>query len=687
MSVITEGTLLWEPSAEVKETANLTRYMDWLGKERGLAFQSYSELWQWSVTDLEGFWESIWGFFDIKASKGYSSVLSRRTMPGTVWFVGAELSYAEHVFRNINTERPALLYKSEGGQLDEITWQELYDKTKAVASFLRQLGVQRGDRVVAYMPHIPETIIAFLACASLGAVWSSCSPDFGSPSVLDRFQQIEPKVLIAVDGYRWNGRVYDRREVVAELQASLPTLEKTILVTLVSDGSQMDGLKCTLLWNHVLDSSVSAATLDFEQVPFDHPLWVLYSSGTTGLPKPIVQGQGGILLEHLKALSFHLDLTPEDRFLWITSTGWMMWNFLTSALLIGSTIILYDGSPSYPDMNVAWQLAEETGMTYFGTSAAYISACMKAGLQPGRRYPLNRLRAVGSTGSPLSVAGFKWVYERVQRDIALESLSGGTDLCTPFVGGCRILPVHAGEMQCRYLGAKVEAFNESGESVLDQVGELVITEPMPSMPLFFWNDPENRRYRASYFEMYPGLWRHGDWIKIISRGGCVIYGRSDATIKRHGVRMGTSEIYQAVERLAAIVDSLVVDLQELGRASYMPLFVVLRDDATLDESFKDRIRERIRQDISPRHVPDDIFAVQQIPRTLSGKKMEVPVRKILMGYPLEQAANLDAMRNPESIQIFVDLAREIQKRVEGTSFGCRGLDNDTHQVSSSRDRP
>ena len=665
MSVITEGALLWEPSEAVKERANLTHYMDWLQTERGLAFQSYHELWQWSVTDLEGFWESIWDFFGIKASKGYASVLSERKMPGADWFAGAELNCAEHVFRNMNTQRPAIVYKSEGRQLDEITWQELYDKTKAAASFLRQLGVKRGDRVVAYAPHIPETIIAFLACASLGAVWSSCSPDFGSPSVLDRFQQIEPKVLIAVDGYRWNGKTFDRRKVVAELQASLPTLKKTILVTLVTDGSQVDDLKNTILWDQALDTSTSAATLDFEQVPFNHPLWVLYSSGTTGLPKPIVQGQGGILLEHLKAVSFHFDLTPEDRFFWITSTGWMMWNFLTGALLAGSTIILYDGSPSYPDMNAMWQLAEETGMTYFGASAAYISACMKAGIEPGRHYHLNRLRAVGSTGSPLSVEGFKWVYENVHPDIALESLSGGTDLCTPFVGGCRVLPVHAGEIQCRYLGAKVEAFNEDGESVLDQVGELVIAEPMPSMPLFFWNDPEDRRYRASYFEMYPGIWRHGDWIKINQRGGCVIYGRSDATIKRHGVRMGTSEIYQAVERLTEIIDSLVIDLEALGQASYMPLFVVLREDATLDETFKEKIRNRIRKDISPRHVPDEIYAVQQIPRTLSGKKMEVPVRRILMGYPLEQAANLDAMRNPESIQFFVDLAREIQTRVEG----------------------
>ncbi|HXV96843.1 MAG TPA: acetoacetate--CoA ligase, partial [Anaerolineae bacterium] len=524
----------------------------------------------------------------------------------------------------------------------------------------QELGVKRGDRVVAYLPNIPEAVIAFLACASLGAIWSSCSPDFGSPSVLDRFRQIEPKLLIAVDGYKWNGQSYDRRPVVAELQAALPTLENTILVTLIGDGTDLAGLKNTILWRQALDNS--ATTLHFEQVPFDHPLWVLYSSGTTGLPKPIVQGQGGILLEHLKALTLQLDLKAEDRFFWFTSTGWMMWNFLAGGLLLGSTIILYNGSPAHPDMNCLWQLAAETKMSYFGTSAAYITACIKAGLEPGRDYDLSRLKAVGSTGSPLSVAGFEWVYEKVKRDVSLQSISGGTDLCTAFVGGCPVLPVYAGEIQARCLGAKVEAFDEAGESVLDQVGELVITEPMPSMPLFFWNDPDKRRYRESYFEIFPGIWRHGDWIKINQRGGCVIYGRSDTTINRQGVRMGTSEIYQVVEGVAEVIDSLVVDLEGLDQVSYMPLFVLLREGASLDEALKEKIKAKIRQDISPRHVPDDIFAVPQIPKTLSGKKMELPVRKILLGQPVGQAANPDAMSNPESIQFFVDLAREIQEQ-------------------------
>jgi acetoacetyl-CoA synthetase len=658
----TETTLLWEPSRDVKERTHLYHYMQWLEAERDLDFPSYEKLWQWSVTDLEGFWESVWDYFQVEASRGYTQVLAERKMPGAEWFVGAELNYAQHVFRNMTAERPAILHRTEDEELGEVTWQELSEKTAAMAHYLRGLGVERGDRVVAFLSHIPETIISFLACASLGAVWSSCSPDFGSPSVLDRFQQIEPKVLIAVDGYRWNGKPYDRRTAVSELQSALTTLEKTILIPRVSDGSAADGLENTVLWDEALDASATAKTLDFEQVPFSHPLWILYSSGTTGLPKPIVQGQGGILLEHLKALSFHADLKPEDRFFWYTSTGWMMWNFLTSGLLTGCTLLLYDGSPSHPDMNALWQLAEETGMTYFGTSAAYISACMKAGIEPGRDSDLTRIRAVGSTGSPLSGDGFRWIYEHVHPDLALESVSGGTDLCTPFVGGCRILPVHVGEIQCRYLGAKVEAFNEAGERVIDQVGELVITEPMPSMPLFFWNDPDGRRYRASYFEMFPGIWRHGDWIKFNQRGGCVIYGRSDSTIKRHGVRMGTSEIYQAVDKIAEIADSLVVDLEALGQESYMPLFVVLREGAVLDDALKKKIRKRIREEISPRHVPNEIFAIAEVPRTLSGKKMEVPIRKVLMGFPLEQAANLDAMRNPDSIQPFLDLAQVLQKQ-------------------------
>jgi acetoacetyl-CoA synthetase len=525
------------------------------------------------------------------------------------------------------------------------------------------MGLQPGDRVVAYLTHIPETIIALFAAASLGAVWSSCSPDFGSRSVLDRFQQIEPKVLLAVDGYTYNGKPFDRRDVVAELQAGLPTLEKTILVPQLAESNDLGGLENTVLWAELLASAGPANDLTFEQLPFDYPLWVLYSSGTTGLPKPIVQGHGGILLEHLKMASLHLDLKPGDRFFWYTSTGWMMWNFLVGGLLAGSTIVVYDGSPGYPDMNALWTLAEETGMTYFGTSAAFVSACMKAGIRPAETYDLSRVRAVGSTGSPLSAAGFQWIYEQVNNDLALESVSGGTDLCTAFVGGCRLLPVHAGEIQGAALGAKVQAYDPAGRPVVGDVGELVISRPMPSMPLYFWNDPGDHRYLDSYFDMYPGVWRHGDWIKFNERGGCVIYGRSDSTINRMGVRMGTSEIYQAVESLPEILDSLVIDLELLGRESFMALFVILRDGITLDEDLEKHIKQKIRRDISPRHAPDAIYAIQQVPYTLSGKKMEVPIRRILLGEPAETAANPGAMRNPESIQYFANLAKT--QRISG----------------------
>jgi acetoacetyl-CoA synthetase len=662
MDAVAEGTLLWEASEAEKEQSNLSHYMRWLASERGLAFGSYEELWEWSVTEIEHFWQSMWDYFRIEASGRHARVLAERKMPGADWFAGAELNYSEHVFRNATAERPAMIYKAEDRELVEVSWAELHAQTAAIAYTLRQMGVQRGDRVVAYLPNVPETVAAVLACASLGAVWSSCSPDFGAPSVLDRFRQIEPQALIAVDGYSWNGKVYDRSRVVAELQASLPSLENTLLVTHVTDGSRSGDLANTTLWRDAVAAAPSTPSLDCAHVPFSHPLWVLYSSGTTGLPKPIVQGQGGILLEHMKALVFHADLKPEDRFFWYTSTGWMMWNLVVGGLLCGCTIILYNGSPAYPTTDVLWQLAEETGMTYFGTSAPYISACKKADLEPGRRCDLSRLRGIGSTGAPLSVDGFEWVYEKVSQDLALESMSGGTDLCTAFVGGCRLLPVRAGEIQCAYLGAKVEAFNEAGESIIDEVGELVLTEPMPSMPLFFWNDSGDRRYRASYFEEYPGTWRHGDWVKRKNNGGYVIYGRSDSTIKRHGVRMGTSEIYEAVERLPEIVDCLVADVSSLDQESYMPLFVVLQEGVTLDRELEAKIRLRLREDISPRHVPDDIFAIEEVPTTLSGKKMEVPVRRILMGYAPEKAANLDAMRNPKSIRFFVDLGKRIQER-------------------------
>lgn len=660
MQELVEGSLLWEPSAETVAKANLTHYLSWLHENKNLSFTTYQELWHWSVTEIEAFWGTLWDYFAIIASTPYHTVLASRTMPGAQWFVGAHLNYAENFFRHRHSTQPAILYQAETGPLHTISWPALYSQTAKLAQVFKQLGIGPGDRVVAYLPNRPETIAAFLATASLGAIWSSCPPDFGDRSVLDRFSQIQPKILLATAGYHWHGQFFDRTAVVASLQAHLPSLEKTILIPQVTDGAAASTLPHTLLWDDLL-ATATATELDYAQVPFDHPLWVLYSSGTTGLPKPIVQGHGGILLEHRKATRFHLDLKPADRFFWYTSTGWMMWNFLVGGLLNGSTIILYNGSPSYPDMNTLWRLAEQTGMTYFGTSAAFILACMKAEIHPGREFDLSRLRALGSTGSPLPVTGFQWVYTEMSKTLALESLSGGTDVCTAFIGGTRLQPIYAGELQAPMLGAKVQALNEAGKPVINEVGELVIGAPMPSMPLYFWHDPAMVRYRESYFEMFPGLWRHGDWLKINERNGCVIYGRSDSTINRQGVRMGTSEIYQAVESMPEVLDSLIIDLELLGRTSYMPLFVVLRAGYTLSDDLKARINAKIRQEISPRHVPNEIFAIQEVPYTLSGKKMEVPVRRILLGHPVEKAANMGAMRNPQSLDYFIHFNASIER--------------------------
>ncbi len=650
-------TPLWEPTEEAKQQANLTHYMQWLEREKGLNFQTRDQLWQWSVDHLEDFWASIWEYFHIKASKPYTAILVDRKMPGASWFPGAELNFAEHVFRNATPDHPALLFRSERHDMVEVSWSELKQKVGALAKALRDMGVQRGDRVVAYMPNIPETVVAFLACASMGAIWSSCSPDFGTSSVIDRFKQIEPKVLFAVDGYQYNGKGFDRRPIIAELQQSLPTLQKTILVPYLfpDSGPGPESLSNALAWQDLLSVS---SELVFEQVPFDHPLWVLYSSGTTGLPKPIVQGQGGILLEHLKGLALDLDLKAADKFFWFTTTGWMMWNLLTSGLLVGATVLLYDGSPAYPDIGTLWKFAQDSGMTFFGTSAGFITSCMKAGIEPGKTYDLSKLLAIGSTGSPLPPEGFQWVYDHVKRDIWLGSMSGGTDVCSAFVGGSILLPVYSGELQCRSLGAKVESFDEQGHPLIGEVGELVITEPLPSMPLYFWNDPEGKRYQESYFSMYPGIWRHGDWIQITSRGSAIIYGRSDSTLNRQGIRMGTSEIYRIVEGFPEVLDSLIIGLELPGGGYYMPLFVVLRDDVALDDAFKTRIKGALRSNISPHHVPDEVFAILEVPRTLNGKKLEVPVKKLLMGIPAEKAISTDSMSNPQSLQYFVEFARK-----------------------------
>lgn len=653
---IADGELLWEPSQEQNERSNIARYLHWLEENRGLHFEDYHDLWRWSVTDLDDFWSSISEFFKVKFHRPYQQVLSNRQMPGARWFEGAELNYAENALSR-RDDHPALIARSESRSPTTLTYEELYRQTAACAAGLRELGVRRGDRVVALMPNIPEAVVAFLATSSIGAIWSSCPPEFGIRSVVDRFQQIQPKVLIGVASYLYKGKRHSSLPSVAELQRALPTLETTVIVPMLEEDPDLDGIGAVRMWQDLL---AKTEELVFEPVPFDHPLWVLYSSGTTGLPKAIVQGHGGILLEHLKTLSLHLDLKEQDRFFWYTSTGWMMWNFLIGGLLLDTTVVLYDGHPGNPDMSALWRLADETGMTYFGGSASYIHACMKDGIEPAAEFDLSAIKGVGSTGSPLSPEGFQWVYEKINSELLLNSFSGGTDLCTGIVGACPLLPIHAGEIPCRLLGAPVEAFDEDGRSVEDQVGELVITAPMPSMPLFLWNDDDGRRYRESYFEMFPGTWRHGDWLKITSHGSCVIGGRSDSTLNRGGVRMGTSEFYRVVEEMPDVVDSLVVDTGRLEKEGKLLLLVVVSDGDGLDEALKARINERLRHQLSPRYVPDEIRAIDEVPYTLNGKKMEVPAKRILQGTPPDTAVSRDAMSNPAALDYFVSLAQDLE---------------------------
>jgi acetoacetyl-CoA synthetase len=639
-------TVLWQPDEAFAERTRLRAYMRWLAQSRGVDAATYDDLWRWSINDLEGFWSSIAAYFDVRFHVPPRAVLGRREMPGTEWFPGAELSFPEHILRRRDDDAVAIRHASELRPLRELTWGELRALTARIQAGLRDLGVGRGDRVAAYMPNIPETLAAFLAVAGLGAIWSSCSPDFGARSVIDRFAQIEPAVLLAVDGYRYGGRDYDRGAVVEQIHEQVGG---TLVRFSYLDGSGwQDGF---------LGRAGAESALELAPVPFDHPLWVLYSSGTTGLPKAIVHGHGGVLLEQLKKLNLHLDAHDGDRVFWFTTTGWMMWNFLAGMLLTPASIVLYDGDPGTPSLDRLWELAAQAGITCFGTSAAFIAGCMKAGVRPADGRDLSVLRSVGSTGSPLSPEGFRWVYDELGSDTWLFSTSGGTDVCTAFVGGVPLKPVYEGELQGRSLGCDVQAFDEAGRPLVDEVGELVITQPMPSMPLCFWNDPDGERLREAYFEMYPGVWRHGDWIEITSRGTAIIYGRSDSTINRGGVRMGTSEIYRAVLALDEIVDALVVDVPLAGRESWMALFVVLREGAELDGELRAAIARRVREDCSPRHVPDGVFAVAAVPRTLSGKVLEVPVKRILAGTPPERAASRDSLANPEALDWFVEFAR------------------------------
>ncbi len=655
-SEVREGTVLWEPSEERARNSHLADYMDWLCEEGGLAFETYEELWDWSVTEVSDFWCSLWDYFEIIAHDKPRGGLAERTMPGAVWFTGATLNYAEHALRFAGPEEAVIALTESGGRVS-VSRDELRERVARVRAGLVRLGVGRGDRVAAFLPNVLEALVAFLATSSLGAIWSSAAPEFGVPSVLDRFRQIEPKVLLAVDGYRYGGKSFDRVDAVEQIARALPTLEATVMLSTL-------GVRRPSLENVISFDELAQPThepLAFEPVPFDHPLWVLYSSGTTGLPKAIVQGHGGILLEHLKSVGLHYDLGPGDRFFWYSTTGWMMWNVLVSGLLVGSTVVLYDGSPAYPDLDALWAMAERERLTYFGTSAPFLLACQKANVEPAR-YGLSALRSLGSTAAPLPVSGFAWVYAHVKRDLLLGSTSGGTDVCTSFALSCPLLPVRAGALQCRALGCKLEAFDDEGHSLVGQVGELVLTEPLPSMPLFFWGDADGSRYRQSYFDTFPGVWRHGDWVKIDEDGSLVISGRSDSTLNRGGVRMGTSELYAVVERTPGVKDSLVVDTSSLeDQSGKLWLFIVLEPGRSLDAALRRALTDALRRELSPRHVPDEFVPVRAIPRTLSGKKCEIPVKRILAGVDPQKAASRDTLTDPSALDEFVALAATLKK--------------------------
>ncbi|MEH7483167.1 acetoacetate--CoA ligase [Neobacillus drentensis] len=651
--MITEGTLMWEPSAEMKEKAQLTAYIKWLKEKKDKDFANYDELWRWSVDELENFWESIWEYFSIYSPTPYQSVIDQKIMPGAKWFPGARVNFTEQILRHVRPGKAAIHYHSETISHSVLTWDELAKKVYILAEQLRELGVQPGDRVSAYLPSIPETVIALLATASIGAVWSSCSPEFGVKSVLDRFRQIEPKVLIAVDGYQFGGKVFDKREDVKEIYENLPTVKGVIHVPYMFKDFKETPIDGALLWSQIMDQP-EPQDFQFEYVPFDHPIWILYSSGTTGIPKGIVHSQGGIILETMKALGLNGDLHDESCVFFYTSTAWMVFNGLVSHLLVGSSIVLYDGNPTYPTVEKLWEIAEMTDANSFGASPTYINILNKVGFVPKQKYNLSKLNEIQLSGSPVSSENFDWIYNNVKTDLWVSSKSGGTDICSVFVTGSPITPVYAGEIQVRALGVDIHAFSEEGNSIIDEVGELVVKQPMPSMPIYFWNDPNNERYFDSYFSTYPGIWRHGDYLKITSRGTCIISGRSDSTLNRNGIRIGTSEIYSAVECLDEVQDSLIVNLDLPEGKFFMPMFVELKEGLTLEEDLKGKIRKQIKEVCSPRHIPDEIYQIESVPYTLTGKKMEVPVRKILLGVDEKKAVNRDAMKNPSSLDYFVN---------------------------------
>jgi acetoacetyl-CoA synthetase len=663
---------LWRPGPQAVASARLTRFHAYAASRHGAPapvpgdpVAAYAALHRWSVTDLDAFWRAVDGFFGTGLAAEGRPALAERAMPGARWFPGARLNYADHALRpGLDPERahePALLRVDERLEPRPVTWAELRRATGALAAALRRMGVRPGDRVAGYLPNIAEAAVALLATAAVGAVWTSCSPDFAAHAVLDRFQQVEPVVLFAVDGYRYGGKAHDRTAAVEEIRRGLPTLRSVVHVPLLGTPAPPGAAD----FGEVTGEDAEPV---FEPVPFDHPLWVLYSSGTTGLPKAIVHSQGGILLEHLKQLGLHCDLGPGDRFFWYTSTGWMMWNFLVSGLLVGACVVLYDGSPAHPDTAAQWRVAERTRATLYGTSAAYVTACAKAGIHPGRDLDLSATRCVATTGSPLPPDGFRWLHDEVSAGLWIASVSGGTDVCSCFAGAVPTLPVHTGELQAPCLGTDLKAYGPDGTPLTGEVGELVVTTPMPSMPVRFWNDPGDARYKESYFSVFPGVWRHGDWTTVTARGGVIIHGRSDATLNRQGVRMGSADIYEAVERLPEIRESLVIGLEQPDGGYWMPLFVHLAEGAVLDEELKRRIAGVIRERLSPRHVPDEVIEVPGVPHTLTGKRLEVPVKRLLQGADLERAANPGSVDDPALLRFFARLAREGGAAVSGGDY-------------------
>jgi acetoacetyl-CoA synthetase len=643
--------LLWVPSPERTSSSHMAAYQDWLRRDRGLDFGDYAMLWRWSVTDLDAFWGSIWDYFDVGASAPPTAVLAEPHMPGARWFTGTRLNWAENLLRHAADDRPAVVALSESQPSVEMSWADLTAQVASLAVELRSLGVRPGDRVAAYLPNIPQAVVALLATASVGAIWACCAPDYGKQGVIDRFRHIEPTVLIAVDGYRFGGKDVDRMDVVAQLRAQLPTVRHTIVVRQLDPGRDLPEAVLPLE-----DLVRGCAEPAYEQVAFDHPLWILYSSGTTGLPKGIVQSHGGILLEHLKTHALHFDTGPDDRVFMYASTAWMVWNVLVTALAVGATIIMYDGSPAHPEPDALFGICAAQRATRFLTGAAYLRLCEKADMRPGVRHDLSALRSVMSTGSPLPESTWRWVYDTVKADMHLGSDCGGTDVCTAFIGSNPLLPVYAGELQAPYLGVRIEAWSERGEPVIGQVGEMVVTAPMPSMPVRFWNDPDGVRYREAYFDTFPGVWRHGDWMTVTEHGTYVVHGRSDSTINRGGVRMGSADIYAAVEALPEITTSLVIGAELPDGDYYMPLFVVLAPGAALDDDLIGRLRSTIRSQVSPRHVPDDIVAVPAVPVTITGKKLEVPIKRLLQGVAEDKAVNRATVANPEVLDWFLDFA-------------------------------